>query len=194
VLLHPLRPQILAAARTPISASELARRLGQPRQRVNYHVRQLARDGFLEAVGQQRKRNMVEQQYLASAHAYVLAPMVLGEAGPASQVLPDDASATQLLTLCTRAQNEMAQLMESAHAAGVRLRTVSLQSEVSFASAEQRATFTRELIGAVNDVVTRYSGAGAGRAFRLLVGCYPIPESSVQTHMGEPGPDGSSSI
>ena len=42
-ILHPLRLEILRLAREPVSASELSPRLGLSRQRVNYHVRLLAR-------------------------------------------------------------------------------------------------------------------------------------------------------
>ena len=183
ILAHPLRARILSRARTPISASDLARQLGQPRQRVNYHVRQLAREGFLQAAAQQRKRNMVEQQYVASARAYVLAPNVLGDLAPDPAELQDVASAAHLVALCARAQSEITQVMDAASAAGVRVRTLSLQSDIRFESVEQRAEFTRELLDAVNDVVARHSApfttpdgeAAAGRPFRLMVGCYPIP-------------------
>jgi biotin operon repressor len=173
---HPLRPRILASAREPVSASELARRLGQPRQRVNYHVRQLARDGFLVPAGQQRKRNMVEQPYVASARAYLLTPAVLGDAAPPASAATDPASAAQLISLCAHAQNQVAQLVEAASAAGVRVRTLSLQADVALPGAEQRAAFLRDVSGAINDVVARYTGAGSGGAYRLLLGCYPVPE------------------
>jgi biotin operon repressor len=184
IVMHPLRPRILAHARDPVSAAELARRLGQPRQRVNYHVQQLARAGFLQAVGQQRKRNMVEQQYVASARAYVLTPDVLGEAAPSLEEAQDTASAAHLVALCARAQSEVAQVMESANAAGLRVRTMSLQSDIRFETVEQRAEFTRELLDAISDVVARHSSpfttadgqAAPGRPFRLVLGCYPIPQ------------------
>lgn len=176
ILLHPLRPRILALAREPVSASELARRLGQPRQRVNYHVRQLAREGLLEAVGQQRRRNMVEQPYQASARAYIVATGVLGEAAHHPAVAQDDAAAEQLVALCSRAQHDLARLIDAADDAGVRVRTISLHGDVSFQSAAQRAAFMRELTGAINGVVARYNDAGSGGAFRFLLGCYPIPE------------------
>jgi DNA-binding transcriptional ArsR family regulator len=174
ILAHPLRTAILARAREPISASELARRLGQPRQRVHYHVRQLAREGLLVPVGQQRKRNMVEQQYLASAVSYVIAPTVLGEAA-ATRGIEDVSSAEQLVAACAHAQLDVAQLVDSAQAAGVRVRTISIQTDVGFQSAAQRAAFTQALQVAVNELSARYRGDGTGRAFRLLVACYPVP-------------------
>src|SRR5687767_9664630 len=107
LLAHPLRARILARARSPISASDLARSLGQPRQRLNYHVRQLALAGFLTPVAQQKKRNMLEQQYVASALAYVLAPDVLGEVAADPAQVPDTASAAHLVAMCSVAQTEV---------------------------------------------------------------------------------------
>jgi DNA-binding IclR family transcriptional regulator len=183
LLAHPLRARILRHARVPISASDLARQLGQPRQRVNYHVRQLARDGFLARAGRQRKRNMVEQRYVATARAYVLAPEVLGEVAPAVEAVQDAASAGHLVALCARAQSEIASVVEAATSAGLRVRTLSLQSDLRFESAAQRAAFTSALLEAVSDVVARHSApftkdsgeAAPGRPFRLIVGCYPLP-------------------
>ena len=188
ILNHPIRPRILAHAREPVSASELARRLGQPRQRINYHVRQLADAGLLQPAGQQRKRNMVEQQYVASARAYVLTPDVLGEAAPSVDAAHDDASAAHLVALCARAQSEVAQVMESAQAAGLRVRTMSMVSDVRFTSVEQRAAFTVELLNAVNEVVARHTApfknadgsVAPGRPFRLVLGCYPIPSENTK--------------
>ena len=50
-LLNPMRLRLLRLAQEPASATELARRLDLPRQRVNYHVRELARAGFLRPAG-----------------------------------------------------------------------------------------------------------------------------------------------
>ena len=47
-LLDPLRLEILACMREPDSAAGVARALGLPRQRVNYHVVELEKAGLLE--------------------------------------------------------------------------------------------------------------------------------------------------
>ena len=44
-MLHPIRRRILETLREPGSASSLAPRLGLPRQKVNYHLRALERQG-----------------------------------------------------------------------------------------------------------------------------------------------------
>lgn len=49
-IVHPLRGKLLAALRIdgPATASELARRLGESSGSTSYHLRQLARFGFIE--------------------------------------------------------------------------------------------------------------------------------------------------
>jgi biotin operon repressor len=177
--MHPLRMRILTNAQSPISASQLARQLGQPRQRMNYHVRQLADAGFLLAAGQQKKRNMVEQQYVASAKAYVLTPEILGALAPERSESEDSASAAYLLGLCARAQSEVATVMEAAQKAGIRLRTASSDYELRFANAQERTEFMDALLEAVAELVDDYAPASPndadGRPFRLILGCYPIP-------------------
>src|ERR1700687_4599969 len=79
-LLDPLRSKILTLARQAASATALGARLGLPRQRVNYHVRELYRAGLLKRAGRRRKRNMFEQRYVASARGYILSPELLGDA------------------------------------------------------------------------------------------------------------------
>lgn len=81
-LLDPLRMRILVQAREPLSASAIADRLGLPRQRVNYHVRKLAEQRLLIRAGRLRKRNMVEQRYIATARAYVIDHALLGPLAP----------------------------------------------------------------------------------------------------------------
>lgn len=173
LLAHPVRSRILALARQPISAADLARQLALPRQRVNYHVRQLAGNGFLENVSQQKKRNMLEQQYLASARFYVLDPVLLGDvaADPAAEA--DPASASHLVALCAATQSEVASVMESAERAGVRLRTLSVQADLRFQTAAERAEFMRALNETVRALVARHTKE-TGRAFRLIVGGYPV--------------------
>ena len=172
ILAHPLRARILALARAPLSAAEVARRLEQPRQRVNYPVRQLADAGLLEAVDRVARRNMVEQRYLATARAYVLAPEVLGEAAPAGVEVGESGNAADLLVSCGRAAAEVARVLEAAESAGVRVRTLKVERELFFASAEQRGEFMEELSAAVTEVIARHE-TGEGRPFRLLLGCYP---------------------
>ena len=173
ILAHPVRARILSIAQSPMSASDLARTLGLPRQRVNYHVRQLADGGFLKPAAQQRKGNMVEQQFVASAGSYVFAPEVLGDVAPADPASMEPTSAASLLAVCARAQRDVANVMETAHAAGVRLRTLSMMRNVRFATAEQRTEFMNAVADAIESVIEEH-GSSTGGQLRLVLGCYPV--------------------
>lgn len=182
-LLHPLRRRILEALGEPDSAAGLARRLHLPRQRVNYHVRELARAGFLERAGQRRKRNMIERRYVAKARGYVLSPELLGRLGADRRQVEDTFSASYLLALTSQVQSELGRASEEAAAKGKRLATLSISSELRFESAEQRAGFAKALERAIVDVIGRFASPacladghpGPGRPYRLVLGCYPIP-------------------
>jgi len=86
-------------------------------------------------------------------------------------------SASYLVALAARIVREVGQLMNKSEEVGKRLATLSIDTEVRFRSAEDRAAFTRELTAAVTSLVSRYhdESAPGGRRHRLIVGAYPAP-------------------
>ncbi|HYE86152.1 MAG TPA: helix-turn-helix domain-containing protein [Vicinamibacterales bacterium] len=180
VLLKPLRREILAHARTPMSAAAIAAAMGRPRQVVNYHVRQLARAGFLRRAGRVKKRGLTEQRYVISAQAFVLAPEMLGalDVTAGAEATTDKASAAYLLMLATRLQRELSESWRQATAAGTPLPLLSLDTEFGFASSAERARFAQALTNAVTRVVAEHTTPAdrscAGQ-YRLVLGCYPTP-------------------
>lgn len=184
VLLTPLRLEILRRAREPLSASEIAGQLDLPRQRVNYHVKELARARFLRKASRVRRRNFYEQRYRASAGSYLLAPEVLGPVAAGLEQPEDRASAGFLLAATARLQQEVCRAAELAAAGGKRLATLTLDADLRFESAAQRRRFTRALRDAVAEVIAEHSEpavtAGgepdSGRPYRLVVGCHPVVE------------------
>jgi DNA-binding transcriptional ArsR family regulator len=182
-LLHPLRLRILEALREPDSAAGLARRFRLPRQKVNYHVRELARTHFLERAGQRRRRNMIERRFRATAQGYILSPDLLGRLGLPQIEAQEAFSADYLLGLLSLGQSELGRANREATQQGKRLATLSVSSELRFESAEQRTRFTEEMQRAIVDVIGRCASpdttaegrAGPGRPYRLILGCYPIP-------------------
>jgi DNA-binding transcriptional ArsR family regulator len=189
LLLKPLRLEILARAREPRSAASIATALGLPRQKVNYHVRELARGGFLKRAGRQRKRGLTEQKYVVTARAFVLGPDVLG---PMSTDAPEDAavgdkmSAAYLMTLAGRMQRETGHAWHDAHAAGKRLPVLSIDTTLRFESMDHRARFAQALAQAVAAIVAEHTAPVAtpmrpmtARPFRLVLGCYPIPKKDM---------------
>lgn len=182
-LLHPLRLRLLALARQPASAAELARRLGLPRQRVNYHVRALERAGFLRPAGRLRKRNLIEQRYVATARGYLLSPGILGPLAADWRTIEDTASADYLLALAEQVRSDVARASQEAEAEGKRLATLSLKSQFRFETPGQRTEFAGAVRRALVDAIARHSTPnrqdsgrpGRGRPYRLVLACYPAP-------------------
>ncbi len=181
-LLHPLRLRILSLSREPASASDLARRLDLPRQRVNYHVRALERAGFLHPAGRHRKGNMVEQRYVAEARGFVLSPAVLGPVRADWRDIGDTASAEYLLALTEQVRGDLERAADGAPAGEGRVPTISLKSQFRFQTPAQRAEFASAVREAVVAAIARHTSPnrlengrpGRGRAFRLVLACYPV--------------------
>jgi hypothetical protein len=181
MLLKPLRREILTYARTPMSAAGIAAAMKRPRQVINYHVRELARAGFLKRAGRARKRGLTEQRYVVSAQAYVLAPEVLGamDATAADPDTADKAGAAYMLMLATRLQRELSESWRQANASSTPLKLLALDTEFGFSSAADRARFAQALSKAITTVVAEHTTPAdrspEGR-YRMVLGCYPTPE------------------
>jgi hypothetical protein len=180
MLLKPLRREILSHARAPISAAGIAAAMGRPRQVVNYHVRELAKAGFLRRAGRAQKRGLTEQRYVISAQAFVLAPEMLGALdATAPQATADTASAAYMLMLATRLQRELSESWRRADASGAALPLLALDTEFGFSSAADRARFAQALSKAITTVVAEHTtpaDRSAEGRYRMVLGCYPTPE------------------
>jgi DNA-binding transcriptional ArsR family regulator len=177
--LDSLRAQLLALLAEPGSASSLAARVGQPRQKVNYHLRELERHGLVELVEERRKGNMTERLLQATASSYVISPAALAAVAPDPARSPDRLSARWLLAVAARLVSDVGGLISSATRAGQRVATFALDGEVRFASAADRAAFAEELTNAVIGLVGKYHNdtASRGRTFRIVVAVHPAPDS-----------------
>jgi DNA-binding transcriptional ArsR family regulator len=177
VLQHPLRLRILGELGEPDSASGLSKRLGVPRQKVNYHVRQLESEGLVELVEERRKRNCTERVVQAVARSYVISPSTLGALASDPDRIRDRASSSYLVATANRVIQEVAELRRGADAAEKRLPTLTLQADIRFASPQAQSAFAQELTEAVGTLVARYHDeeAEGGRSYRLVAGAYPAP-------------------
>jgi DNA-binding transcriptional ArsR family regulator len=179
--LDPLRAQLLAELAEPGSASSLAARVGLPRQKVNYHLRELERHGLVELVEERRKGNMTERVLRATASSYVISPAALAAVAPDPQRSPDRLSARWLLAVAARLVSDVGALITGATRAGKRVSTFALDGEVRFASAADRAAFAGELTSAVIGLVGKYhdDAVQGGRKFRVVVAVHPALDSRV---------------
>lgn len=180
VALDPVRSRLLAALGEPASAAELAGKVGLPRQKVNYHLRTLEAHGLVRLAGERRWGGLTERRLVASAASYVVSPAALGALGPDPATAADRLSARYLVALAARLVREVGGLARRADAAGQRLATLGLDTEIAFASAAERAAFADELAGAVTALAAKYHAPG-GRPHRLVVAAHPIPTETEET-------------
>lgn len=178
-LLDPKRVQVLAELAEPGSATTVAAALGLSRQQVNYHLRTLEARHLVVEVGSRPRRGLTERLVRATARGYVVSPDVLG-ALAADPRRTDRLSARYLVALASRAVREVAALIQAAATAGQQLPTLSLDADLRFATAADRAAFTAELAESVRALAARYHDETAtnGRWHRLVVAAYPKPSTT----------------
>jgi DNA-binding transcriptional ArsR family regulator len=182
-LLHPLRLRILQALDEPDSASGVARRLMLPAQKVNYHVRRLARARFIECISENSPRKNAERRYRKTAQAYVLSPELLGENGQPESGVATAFTPSQLVGVLAFAQSELGRSIRDAETRDERFPSLTIQTPIRLGHDDLRAQFAEELRRAVAEVVARYSAfesdecdrSGAPHSSRLILCCYPIP-------------------
>ncbi len=174
-VLHPLRRRILGELGAPDSAAGLSRRLGVPRQKLNYHLRQLEAEGLVEAVEERKRRNCTERLLRAVARSYLIGPSALGPLAVDPAGAPDAASSAYLVAVAAQTIHEVADQRRRAERAGKRLPTLTLQTEVRFASADAQQAFAQQLSEEVARLVTKYHDdqAPGGRRFRVIAAAYP---------------------
>ena len=179
VALDPVRSRLLAAlAEEPASAAGVAARLGLPRQKVGYHLRTLEEQGLVVEVAQRQHGGLTERILAASASSYVVSPAAMGDAGGDPARVRDRLSAAYLVALAARAVREVGVLLRGAEAASKQLPTLSIDVDVKFRSAAERAAFADDLAAAVRALASRYHDESApkGRWYRLVALAHPRPK------------------
>lgn len=160
-----------------MSATTLAGRVGLARQKVNYHLRTLESHGLVRVESKKRWGGLTERRMVATATSYVVSPEALGPvaADPARGM--DRLSASYLVALAARVVREVGKLLRRSEELNKRLATLSIDTEVTFRSARDRAEFSSDLTAAVAALVAKYHDPSApgGRRHRLMVGAYPAP-------------------
>lgn len=169
-LLDPQRVALLRALMDgPDSASGLARRFSLPRQRVNYHLRLLEREGLLELVETRRRRNCWERVLRATASAFVPGPELVGACGPR------EGGTHEARTLAAAALRAAAAAARGAadgdprHAA-----SLAVTLEVRFASTRDRNDFAQDLEAMVRKLAAEYHADEGPRdlEYRFLIGAH----------------------
>lgn len=177
VALDPVKGRLLAELSEPASAATLAARLGIARQKINYHLHALEEHGLVTVAEQRQWGGLTERLLVATAASYVVSPGALGPIANDPDRGADRLSASYLIALAARVIREVSALLRKSGEIGKRLPTLSVDTEIRFRSAADRAAFSNDLAKAVTTLAARYhdESAPGGRTHRLVVVAHPLP-------------------
>jgi DNA-binding transcriptional ArsR family regulator len=178
-LAHPLRVQLLGALRThgPATASQLGRRLGETSGSTSYHLRQLARYGFVEEAPEQPSRR---ERLWRAAHELT--------AWDNEDFLDEEGGRSALAVLQrqrVRTQTEALQQWYATRADWPRpwVRAAEDSDVVLRLTADELAELTRELWAVVERRLERRGPGGdrreGTRRVQIYLQAFPVPEEEV---------------
>jgi len=190
-VLSPLRRRLLENLESPDSATGLARKLGIPRQKINYHLRKLESAGLVELDEEKNRRGCVERYVRMTAHAFVISPAFLEGLAANPELLRDRYSSAYLVAMAGRVVRDVAVLRERAAGREQRLATAALETEISFASPADFKSFSEELAGHILRLAAKYnrSDEHPSRRFRVFTAMHPVitkKEENAQDNRNKP--------
>ena len=175
-VLSPIRRRLLKNLTEPDSASGLARRLGLPRQKVNYHLRELERAGFVELHEEIQRRGCVERMVRVTARTYTISHDFLEGLAVNPESIRDQFSSAYLIAAAGRMVRDVAVLRERAASVEQHLATLAIETELSFVSPSSFNSFAEELAADIARLAVKYNQeqSRASRKFRVVIGAHPV--------------------
>ena len=185
--LQPIRLRLLQLLERPQSAPQLAKTIGMPRQRVLYHLRKLEAERLVDAHEHGSVGRRIDRTYVRTATSYAIAPKTLGGVAVDPRTVADAFSSAYLSAVTGRALNDLAALGRAAAARGKRVPTLTLETDVRFATPGDQRRFADELTTALAALAAKYHHPDApqGRTFRVFACGYPaVPSRSAEPEEG----------
>jgi DNA-binding transcriptional ArsR family regulator len=177
VLGHPLRVRILEALRAPGSAATVAREVGESRQKVNYHLKELERVGLVAPVGERRSGNFIETLYESVARSFLVSPRVAWSDPRRVDALRQQHSLERLVMVGGQLERDAIALLDRAAFDGEQVASAAVEVDVHFADEQDRAAFLDEYLAAVQELCDRY-GSRAGLPYRVVFAAHPTAVTS----------------
>jgi len=174
--LTPLRRELLERLREPNSASTLAAQLDIPRQKLGYHLRVLEEAGLIRLVEERQRRGFTERVLVACADTFVLDPALVNSAARQAITAQDRHASEHLVSTASALVCDVARMREAADREGKRLLTLTVESELTFATPADFDAFSEELSDAITSLAKRYAASPlrkGGRRYRLVAAAHP---------------------
>jgi DNA-binding transcriptional ArsR family regulator len=169
-LLHPLRRRVVEHLAEPDTAAGVARHLRLPRQKVNYHLRELERHGLLRLVREVRHGAGTERHLQAVARGFLLGPRLLGKLA-ADRTATDSADPPERLLA---AASRMIREVEASPPDTAEDRLIALEADLRFPDEEALHSFAGELLAEIDRLAEKYRDP-SGPVTRAVVGLHPAP-------------------
>jgi DNA-binding transcriptional ArsR family regulator len=180
-LINPLRAEILAQLKKPSSATEVAKKLKETPQRINYHLKALEKVGLVSRVGTRQVRNLVEVLYQSIARTFLLAES-LSIGKETIQKMKDQGSLLHLIHTSERMKKDALHLMEKSDQNEV-IPSASLQMQVNLADELTREQFVADYVAMVEDLVKKYQHKNDhAHPYQVLLAVYPDSNQGSDTH------------
>jgi DNA-binding transcriptional ArsR family regulator len=179
VLGHPLRVRILEALREPGSAATVARQVGEARQKVNYHLKELERVGLVAPVGERRSGNFIETLYESVARSFLVSPRVAWSDRRRVDTLRQQHSLERLVMVGGKLERDAISLLDRAAFDGEQIASAAVEVDVQFADEKDRSAFLDAYLEAVRQLCDRY-GSHEGLPYRVVMAAHPATRDGVE--------------
>jgi DNA-binding transcriptional ArsR family regulator len=174
--LTPLRRELLERLRAPNSAASLAGQLEMPRQKLAYHLRVLEEAGLIKLVEERPRRGFIERVLVACADTFVLDPALVQGATERAGEAQDRHASEHLVRIAAGLVRDVARMREAADHEGKRLLTLTVETELTFATPADFDQFSDQLSDAITELAKRYAASPlrkGGRRYRLVAAAHP---------------------
>ena len=174
--LTPLRRELLERLREPNSAASLAGQLALPRQKLAYHLRVLEEAGLVKLVEERPRRGFIERVLVACADTFVLDPALVESATRRAGDAQDRHASEHLVRTAAALVRDVARMREAADDEGKRLLTLTVETELTFATPADFDAFGEQLSDAITALAKRYAASPlrkGGRRYRLVAAAHP---------------------
>src|SRR5262249_39925405 len=125
----------------------------------------------------------IDRSYVRTATSYAIAPKTLGGVAVDTRTVADAFSSAYLSAVAGRALNDLAALGRAAAARGKRVPTLTLETEVRFATPADQRRFADDLTAVLASLAAKYHQPDTplGRTFRVFACGYPaVPMLSAE--------------
>ena len=131
-----------------------------------------------------QRRGFIERVLVACADTFVLDPSLVQRAGDRAVDAQDRHASEHLVRTASALVCDVARMREAADREGKRLLTLTVESELTFATPADFDVFSEQLSDAITALAKRYAASPlrkGGRRYRLVAAAHPALQTKATT-------------